>query len=99
MSFERTVVLRYCVKCGRDVGSTAYYCDSYGAPLHQTPILIGNLNIAIGCGGTRKHAAMKESELALGFAYSIANELAEASLTIARYEQLEEQRPGRWTPS
>jgi len=37
---------------------------------------------------------MKESELALGFAYGIANELADASLTIARYEQLEEQPSG-----
>ena len=92
MSFERTVVLRYCAKCGRDVGSTADYCDSYGAPLHQTPILTGNLNIAIGCSGTRKHAKLKEYELAMGFPYSIANALADAMLTLTRYEKTEEDQ-------
>lgn len=55
-----------------------------------TPILTGNLNIAIGCGGTRKHAKLKEYELAVGFPYSIANELADAMLTLARYEKAEE---------
>ena len=59
-----------------------------------SPILTGGLSIALGCAGCRKHAGIKESELALGFPYGIANELAEASLTIAKYEQLEEQRAG-----
>jgi uncharacterized protein (DUF169 family) len=59
------------------------------------PILTGGLSIALGCGGSRMHAAMKESELALGFPYGIANELADASLTLARYEKLEEHSAGR----
>jgi len=53
------------------------------------------MSIALGCGGSRKHAAMKESELALGFPYSIANELADASLTLARAEKQEEESAGR----
>jgi uncharacterized protein (DUF169 family) len=60
-----------------------------------SPILTGDLSIALGCAGSRKHAAMKESELALGFPYGIANELADASLTLARYEKQEEQSAGR----
>jgi uncharacterized protein (DUF169 family) len=60
-----------------------------------SPILTGDLSIALGCGGSRKHAAMKESELALGFPYSIANELADASLTLIRYEKQEEHSAGR----
>ena len=60
-----------------------------------SPVLTGDLSIALGCSGSRKHAAMKESELALGFPYGIANELADASLTLARYEKQEEQSAGR----
>ena len=60
-----------------------------------SPILTGGLSIALGCAGCRKHAGMKESELALGFAYSIANELADASLTLAKYEKQEEHGAGR----
>jgi uncharacterized protein (DUF169 family) len=57
--------------------------------------LTGGLSIALGCAGCRKHAGIKESELALGFPYGIANELADASLTLARYEEQEEHSAGR----
>jgi uncharacterized protein (DUF169 family) len=77
-------------RAGASLGALFSLC----ADAVASPILTGDLSIALGCGGSRKHAAMKESELALGFPYSIANELADASLTLARYEKQEEHSAG-----
>jgi uncharacterized protein (DUF169 family) len=55
-----------------------------------TPIAKKDLNIAVGCEEARKHEGLREHELAVGFPYSIANALADAMLTLARYEKAEE---------
>jgi uncharacterized protein (DUF169 family) len=88
------LVQAYQHTAGRRATASVGALFSLCADAVASPILTGDLSIALGCGGSRKHAAMKESELALGFPYSIANELADASLTLARYEKLEEHSAG-----
>jgi uncharacterized protein (DUF169 family) len=55
-----------------------------------TPISKKDLNIAVGCEAARKHEGLRDHELAVGFPYEMANELAEVSLTMHRYEKLKE---------
>jgi uncharacterized protein (DUF169 family) len=52
-----------------------------------TPILTKDLNIAVGCEGSRRQEGLRDHELAVGFPYSMAGELAEASLTLAMHEK------------
>ncbi len=76
---------------GRRTGASVGGLFSLCADAVATPISTGDLNIAIGCEGARKHGGLRPNELAVGFPFSIANELREASLTLARYEKAGEK--------
>jgi uncharacterized protein (DUF169 family) len=59
-----------------------------------TPISTKDLNIAIGCEGSRRQGGLAQHELALGFPYAIAGELAEASFTLIKYEKAHVEHAG-----
>jgi uncharacterized protein (DUF169 family) len=59
-----------------------------------TPIMTKDLNIAIGCEGSRRQEGLKQHELAIGFPYAIAGELAEASLTLTMHEKAHVEHAG-----
>jgi uncharacterized protein (DUF169 family) len=52
-----------------------------------TPISTKDLNIAIGCEGSRRQGGLEQHELVLGFPYSIAGALAEASFTLTKFDK------------
>jgi len=105
-------VLRHCAKCGRDVGSTTDYCDSCGAPLHQTQrsvtaekpqdqdrrrliqdVMKEFLKLDGSPVGVKFFRGLHEipNEVEeIDAPRSIANALADAMLTLARYEKAEE---------
>jgi len=56
-----------------------------------TPILTKDLNIAVGCEGSRRQEGLRDHELAVGFPYGMAGELAEASLTLSMHEKTHEE--------
>jgi uncharacterized protein (DUF169 family) len=68
------------------VGALFSFCIDATA----TPISKKDLNIAVGCEAARRHEGLRDHELAVGFPYEMANELAEASLTMRRHEKLKE---------
>jgi uncharacterized protein (DUF169 family) len=59
-----------------------------------TPIMTKDLNIAIGCEGSRRQEGLKQHELAVGFPYAIAGEVAEACLTLTMYEKAHVEHAG-----
>jgi len=59
-----------------------------------TPIMTKDLNIALGCEGSRRQEGLRQHELAIGFPYMLAGELAEASLTLAMHEKAHAEHAG-----
>jgi uncharacterized protein (DUF169 family) len=59
-----------------------------------TPIMTKDLNIAIGCEGSRRQEGLRQHELAIGFPYAIAGEVAEASLTLTMHEKAHVEHAG-----
>jgi uncharacterized protein (DUF169 family) len=59
-----------------------------------TPISTKDLNIAIGCEATRRLEGLREHELAIGFPYTLAGELADASLTLTIHEKAHADHAG-----
>jgi uncharacterized protein (DUF169 family) len=60
-----------------------------------TPILTKDLNIAVGCEAARRQEGLRQHELAIGFPYMVAGELAEASLTLAMHQKAHAEHAGR----